>query len=641
MEEKQISERKEQNVIQEQRETEEKKNYLWKDYSNQHILRAAEEKATGKKNVVDKEILAMLEEAQKKVGVKEYEAWALNKEKLKRDRIQRLTKDSKWYGKDSPEMKAVKTAVNNIAVKLDTKIEKRDDPFEVFWGARKAYSKAIDACQTYLDNKQPIFAAGKRRKARVQEIKDQLEKELKRYLAGWGIFGEHNIEINKGTEKAKRQEEGNFEITTPRDLLELEISYKQYELDNMNMFKSSLERQKEQYESIKEMGYIKAARLTTRERGANSIMNELAEAEKKHKGYTDAVKESIDRRMILESRAAEKCLIIKKDEKKSEIQKYYDNLSELAKQADAIEQEQYEIIKKASGEAAADEWLSHMDKEREEQEKLIMDKRKQYLSPEEYMKHNGLDYTFRKKHFINPEWNLKAFEGSKCNMIADDFQRGLSCFIRPVKRCATGHFASAQDRANYKFNQKLKKAIMENDTKTLTEIGEEYVEILKKLPEPKEPVLIDESSMHRGEVAITDRDLLMDTESYEERRAHELNTFSVVVPVGTSASVNDKDSFANRYKGLADALIKLQKEKPDDFKLLVAKVNTKYTTYLDTFYTTKGRTYNKQFLSEDERRQYNALKPGALEKWMDGYYEYISLRDGKKVERPYKKIIPR
>ncbi len=88
-----------------------------------------------------------------------------------RNKSHLLVNEKKFLG-DSGLMKQVKDSVIDLEKLLDGNT---DDKTFITLGV--AYQKAIDACQTYCDNKHPFFSKGKARKRMVEERLETLKNE--------------------------------------------------------------------------------------------------------------------------------------------------------------------------------------------------------------------------------------------------------------------------------------------------------------------------------------------------------------------------------------------------------------------------------------------------------------------------------
>ncbi|MCR4892430.1 MAG: hypothetical protein K5989_09650, partial [Lachnospiraceae bacterium] len=274
------------------------------------------------------------------------------------------------------------------------------------------------------------------------------------------------------------------------------------------------------------------------------------------------------------------------------------------------------------------------------------EKRKEFLSPEEYMKHSGEEYKWRMVVFRNPVWgkksdnikiirkNLEAMGGPSLGEM--DTFRFLNCFVRPVYRDASGHYVSKKDRENDAYNKELLKTLtreykfnenggMEEPDLSefkdkLIEIGRSYVkDVLLKLPQLSAP---DRTS---------DEDLLRSTEKFETVRIHELNTLSNIVSIDreTGKVKNDK------IPALGQGLEELSNKYPDLFEQLKARLNSKEANFMETLYLLKGYKYVKpnteSSFEEPEKlyAQHATLKSAEAQfrqDWKDGYDRWIKAR---------------
>ncbi|MCR4891585.1 MAG: hypothetical protein K5989_05335 [Lachnospiraceae bacterium] len=136
-----------------------------------------------KKRLMNDSILKKLKTDEYKNGVERYEGWVNDQKILRSNRIFILKEDNKWYGQDSPEMVRVKNdlkALNSILAGQYTE--------QALNEVSAAYRNAIDACQLYIQNKNPYFAAGRRRLAQVKDLLRQIKDEQQRFEQGTSML---------------------------------------------------------------------------------------------------------------------------------------------------------------------------------------------------------------------------------------------------------------------------------------------------------------------------------------------------------------------------------------------------------------------------------------------------------------------
>ncbi len=540
----------------------------------------------------NKQITVWMEKWQKKTGSLTYEGWAVNREKLNQNRIRILSKDTKWYGKDSPEMQKVKKSLADIEEYLHTEIAS-GDVYKEFEKAQKLYDKAIEDCSYYMWNKSPMFSAGKRRYKKVKEIAEQLKKEKERLISGYSVYGRMNSLIKEGKVTGVK----TLEAKTLKDLLEIEVADHQY---------NDVLRQKKSFMDIEDTSYNKAGELC----GDYTIINDLkAIRRKKNPKRYVSISDSFNKRAQLDIQTAKKNSE-KDNQEESEIQKYYKSMAELAEETDAIEQEQYEYIKNKTNEETAKKWLDFVDKEHERCEKTRRAACLQSMTPEEYMFHRGEDNHYRMEYLVLPQWKEENFKNCKYEIGNGDRSRFLDCFIRPVKRDASGHFVSAKDRANHAFNQKLRDAILNGKSEILKEIGKEFVDRIRNYPEPPAPKLSKD-----GKPIISEAELLRHVDYYENMKTFELNLFSNVVKKRKTNSIIPE---------LGEGMAQLEE---GEYKLLETKYRVRYVYFLDYFYRSKGYDYTNGFINDQEAKKNANMLPAMLEIWQTSSDEYKKAKE--------------
>ncbi len=558
---------------------------FWQNSLNGHVLNFKRDNKKVSLETLKQENASILEKMKKKT-LKGAE-WETKNEILKQNRITILTKDTKWYGKDSPEMTKVKKDLERLRRQMEKKIGPTDDQEKIYQETLNKYMDAIGACKRYISLKKPRFSAGKRRLSQVKHLLNQIEIEKDAFSSG------HKLLL---------QQENNIRIETPKDLLELRISRKRH--GDMLRLNGELSKKKSEFMKLENRSYEKAAELCK----DRNVMAELARVEEKYFRQRKEVSISFDQRVKLDSLPAEQ-------NRQDDLTKYYYvHLKEIAERRDKVEKEQYDIIEKKAGEEAAKRWLAFVDSEHEKLEKERIESCKKLQNSKEYMMHNAEDSVFRRRTFIDPVWNLDNLRAnSKYKLDKQDVSRFLLCFVRSVKRDASGHFASAQDRANHEFNRKLRTAIRNGDDEILTEIGREYVNILKNLPEPEGPEMMQDGTL----VANEDK-LLLQTDIFETRRYHELNAFSVVV--------NQKGN-NNMIPALGTGLMELKEEDEKAFKLLKARTAVKQASFSRIFYGSQGHDYDKGFTKVEDEQSESKKLDGMLSIWKMTFDEYKKIKE--------------
>ncbi|MCR4892991.1 MAG: hypothetical protein K5989_12520, partial [Lachnospiraceae bacterium] len=322
----------------------------------------------------------------------EYESWAGDQEKLKQNRIRILSKDSKWYGSDSSEMVAVKNSISDLNKLLDDNILGSQNQMQDILKTQEAYRKAIDACKYYVENKNPWFEAGRRRLAQVKDLLDQLNEEQKRFNRGLDAMRHRELIIESNSTNDTLE----YHLTRAKDVLEFESMIKAE--GNFKKLKEYSENNKEDFLKMESDSLADATGLFEDE-NVKAQINKVAE---KYSGNRKLVETSYDRKTTIYTKLAFET------QSKEEVRKYYEELKQLSANSDAMEQEVYDIIKENKSKEAADEWLSRVDLLHEQTENERREKRKEFLSPEEYMKHSGEEYKWRMVVFRNPVWGKKS-----------------------------------------------------------------------------------------------------------------------------------------------------------------------------------------------------------------------------------------
>jgi hypothetical protein len=105
-----------------------------------------------------------------------------------------LLNDEKSITSDSKEMAKVKKTLEALETTLQTEEYMNDKTLD---NINNLYAKAIDACKYYVDNKNPWFSAGIRRKKRVQDTLDKLTKEKDLFERGVSLVKEGFVDLTK------------------------------------------------------------------------------------------------------------------------------------------------------------------------------------------------------------------------------------------------------------------------------------------------------------------------------------------------------------------------------------------------------------------------------------------------------------
>ncbi len=112
----------------------------------------------------------------------------------------------------------------------------------------------------------------------------------------------------------------------------------------------------------------------------------------------------------------------------------------------------------------------------------------------------------------------------------------------------------------------------------------------------------------------------MDSETYETRMAHELNTLSNIMLKG------EKNTNVFEIPELGQALFDLKTSNPDEYNMLRAKLSTSYASYVTMLYSNEGYDYRTTGFRDDGYAANNNLAQTGLmatkEAWKIGYKNY-------------------
>ncbi|SFN83905.1 hypothetical protein SAMN05216351_101329 [Pseudobutyrivibrio sp. JW11] len=117
------------------------------------------------------------------------------------NRTRILDQDSKWYGKDSPEMKRVKNMTNGLYNLLNKELPMKGSVVDLEQTKEiysNAYREAIKACSIYIEKKHPKHSAGIRRLKKVQDLKESLQVESGQFIVGVDQLANSVIDKQQG-----------------------------------------------------------------------------------------------------------------------------------------------------------------------------------------------------------------------------------------------------------------------------------------------------------------------------------------------------------------------------------------------------------------------------------------------------------